>query len=145
MKPKLLLRIAAILILLHGVLHTIGFSSWKTAPDPVEQQVIQQMTGHAFPFMGATRSLGNYYDGFGYASSIALVLIAVLLWLVSDELSANTGLAKKVIMSIAFALLFWAVDECIYFFAFAAGLSFVASICSFWAGFKLMKQTAAAT
>src|SRR5258708_9501409 len=133
MKPKLLLRIAAILILVHDIGHTMGFGGWKKATDPVEQQVIQQMTGHQFPFMGATHSLGDYYEGFGYGCSIALILIAVLLWLVSAELSSNTRLAKKVIITVSFALLIWAADEMVYFFPFATGLSVVACLCSFWA------------
>src|SRR5476651_1144472 len=105
MKPKLLLRIAAILILIHGVLHTMGFSQWKQDPDPAKHEVIKQMTGQKFPFMGTSRNMGNYYDGFGYAASVALILIAVLLWVVSGGLSANPSLAKKVIVVISCALL----------------------------------------
>jgi len=142
MKPKLLLRIAAVLIFIHGALHTVGFSQWKQDPDPAKQELIKLMTGRKFPFMGTSRNVGNYYDGFGYASSIALILIAVLLWIVSGELSANPTLAKKVIVVISFALLFWATDEAIYFFPFAAGLSFVASLCGFASLPGLGKQSA---
>jgi len=140
MKPKFLLRIAAALILLHGVLHTIGFSQWKQDTDPAKQEVIKQMTGQKFPFMGTSRNVGEYYDGFGYASSIALILIAVLLWVVSGELSANPSLAKKVIVVISGALLIWATDELIYFFPFATGLTFAASLCGFGSLRGLAKQ-----
>jgi len=145
MKPKPLLRIAAILIFIHSVLHTLGFSGWKSAPDPVEQQVISQMTGHSFPFMGATHSLADYYDGFGYSCSIALFLIAVLLWIVSAELTSNTGLAKKMIIALSIALLFWGIDEMIFFFPFATSITLLACICSFWAAYLLndRKQAAA--
>ena len=143
MKPKLLLRIAAILIFIHGALHTMGFSQWKQDPDPAKQQVIKQMTGQKFPFMGTSRNMGNYYDGFGYASSIALILIAVLLWVVSGELLTNPSLAKKAIVVISFALLCWATDEVIYFFPFAAGLTLVSAICGFASLPGLAKQGAA--
>jgi hypothetical protein len=142
MKPKLLLRIAAILILIHGVLHTTGFSQWKQDPDPAKQEVIKQMTGQKFPFMGTSRNMGEYYDGFGYAGSIALFLIAVLLWVVSGELSSNTSLAKKIIIVISFSLLVWATNEWIYFFPFAAGITLVASICGFASLPGLAKQGA---
>jgi hypothetical protein len=138
MKPKLLLRIAAILILIHGVLHTMGFSQWKQ--DPARHEVIKQMTGQRFPLMGTSRNMGEYYDGFGYASSIALFLIAILFWTVSGELSSNPSLAKKVIVVISFALVVWAIDELIYFFPFAAGLSLAASICGFASLPGLAKQ-----
>ena len=143
MKPKLLLRIAAILIFIHGALHTMGFSQWKQDPDPAKQQVIKQMTGQKFPFMGTSRNMGNYYDGFGYASSIALILIAVLLWIISGELLTNPSLAKKAIVVISLALLLWATDELVYFFPFAAALTSVAALCGFASLPGLAKQGAA--
>jgi hypothetical protein len=130
MKPKLLLRIAAILIFVHGVLHTIGFTSWKDAADPVQKEVVQQMTGHKFPFMGAVHSLGDYYEGFGYGCSIALILISVLLWIASAENMAINRLAKQVVIATGIALLIWGTDELVYFFPFAAALTFVACICT---------------
>jgi len=140
MKPKILLRIAAILILIHGLLHTSGFNQWKNDPDPAKHELIKQMTGQKFPFMGSTRNMGQYYDGFGYASSIALFLIAVLLWIISGELSANPSLAKKVIVVISFALLLWAIDEMIYFFPFAVSITTAAAICGFVSLIGLRKQ-----
>jgi hypothetical protein len=140
MKPKLLLRIAAVLILIHGVLHTMGFSQWKQDPNPARHEVIKQMTGQKFPFMGTSRNMGEYYDGFGYSCSIALFLIALLLWIISGELSSNPSLAKKAIVVISFGLLLWATDEFIYFFPFAAGLTLVAAICGFGSLPGLTKQ-----
>jgi hypothetical protein len=142
MKPKLLLRIAAVLMLIHGVLHTMGFSSWKQDPDPARHEVIKQMTGQKLPFMGASHNMGEYYDGFGYASSIALFLIALLLWITSTELSANISLAKKIIWTLSFGLLFWAIDEVIYFFPFAATITSLACVCCFWSLYRLAKQSA---
>jgi hypothetical protein len=135
MNPKLLLRIAAILIFVHCVLHTIGFTSWKQPTDPLEKQIVEQMTGHKFPFMGATHSLGDYYDGFGYASSIALLLIAVTLLVVAANLSSSTALAKKMIIILGATLLLWGIDELIYFFPFAASITLAACVCTFGAFF----------
>ncbi len=140
MKPKLLLRIAAILILIHAILHTTGFSQWKDDPDPAKHEVIKQMTGQKFPLLGTTRNMGEYYDGFGYASSIALIMIAVLLWVTAGGLSTNTSLAKKVIVVISVCLLAWATDELIYFFPFAASISLAASLCGFGSLVGLAKQ-----
>jgi hypothetical protein len=143
MKPKLLLRVAALLIFIHAVLHTFGFSQWKQDPDPAKHQMIKLMTGQRFPLMGTSRNMGEYYDGFGYASSIALILIAVLFWIVSGELSAGPSLAKKVILVISCGLLLWATDEVIYFFPFAASLSSAAALCGFAALMGLAKQAKA--
>ncbi|HEY4195522.1 MAG TPA: hypothetical protein VGM63_08300 [Mucilaginibacter sp.] len=140
MKPKLLLRIAAILILIHGVLHTMGFSQWKQDTEPAKHEMIKLMTGPKFPFMGTSRNMGEYYDGFGYGVSITLLLVAILLWIVSGELSTNPSMAKKVIIVLSFALLAWGIDEIIYFFPFAVSLSLISSICGFGALAGLAKQ-----
>ena len=137
MKPKLLLHIAATLILIHGLLHTWGFSQWKQDPDPAKHEVIKQMTGQKLPFMGTSRNMGEYYDGFGYCGSIALFLIAALLLITASDLSSNTALARKVLITLGIALLFWAIDELIYFFPFAVGLTSVACICCFWSVYLL--------
>jgi hypothetical protein len=137
MSSKVLLRIAAVLMFVHCVLHTIGFSGWKA--DPARQEVIKAMTGQKLPFMGANRSMGEFYDGFGYASTIALLLITVSLWIVSGEL-ASRSLAKKMILTLAVILAFWGLDEIIYFFLFATSISWVSSLCCFWAYFRLGRQ-----
>ncbi|MGZ3945022.1 MAG: LIC_13387 family protein [Mucilaginibacter sp.] len=139
MSSKLLLRIASVLMLVHGILHTIGFNSWKTDPDPARHAVMQAMNGPRLPFMGTNRNMADYYDGFGYASTIALALIAVSLWIVSGEL-ASSSLAKKMILTLAIILAFWGIDEIIFFFPFATSMSMVSSLCCFLAFFKVNKQ-----
>jgi hypothetical protein len=70
-------------------------------PDPVYKSIVDGMTSHKFPFMGAIHTLGDYYEGFGYACSMALLLTAIVLWFVSGE---RTELAKKIIFAIGAAL-----------------------------------------
>jgi len=140
MKPKLLLRIGAILILIHGILHTTGFSQWKQDPDPAKHELIKLMTGQRYPFMGTTRNMGEYYDGFGYCSSVALFMIAILLWLTSGEVATNPSLAKKVTLVISLALVAWAVDEAIYFFPFAVSITLLAAACGFASLAQIAKQ-----
>ncbi|MBS1532051.1 MAG: hypothetical protein JSU01_17250 [Bacteroidetes bacterium] len=137
MSSKILLRIASVLMLIHCILHTIGFSSWKD--DPARKDVVKAMTGPRLPFMGSNRNMADYYDGFGYATSIALVLIAVSLWVVSTELTSRS-LAKKLILTLAIILTFWGVDEIIYFFPFAASISWLSALCTFIAYARLNKQ-----
>jgi ABC-type multidrug transport system permease subunit len=140
MTSKLLLRVAAVLIFIHCFLHTIGFTSWKQPADPLEGQIVQQMTGHKFPFMGASHSLADYYDGFGYASSIALFLIAAILFIIAADLSSNAALAKKIIITLGIGLLFWGIDELIFFFPFAAVITLTACACTFASLYLMGKQ-----
>ncbi|MFI5162544.1 MAG: hypothetical protein ACHQHN_14790 [Sphingobacteriales bacterium] len=140
MTPKILLRIASVVMFVHGVLHTIGFTSWKTDPD--KQNVIKAMNGPRFPFMGSSRNIADFYDGFGYASSIALLLIAVSLWVISDDANNGSSLAKKMTATLAVILVLWGADEIIYFFPLAAGMSWLSAICAFGAYFASDKQKA---
>jgi hypothetical protein len=126
--PKILIRIAAILMLVHLLGHTTGFSGWKKATDPAQQEVIKQMTGPRFSFMGAIHSMGDYYDGFGYGCSIGMLLFILVLWFVSGELGASPGLAKKMLLSVAVCLLAWGIDEIICFFPFAACTTLLAFV-----------------
>src|SRR6185436_4776750 len=120
MKPKLLLRIAAGLMIFHLAGHSFGHMNWKQDVNPERQEVINQMLGHQFPFMGAVRSMGDYYDGYGYASSIALTLMAVILWIVSGSLNEKSGLAFKITVTLTIALFLWSMVEFMFFFPFAA-------------------------
>ncbi|MGZ3840003.1 MAG: LIC_13387 family protein [Flavisolibacter sp.] len=140
MKPKLLLRIAAVLILFHAIGHTIGHSGWKKDTDPVKKEVIRQMTGHEFSFMGKIRSLGDYYEGFGYACSIALLLITVILWFTAQASDREPILAKKIALTIGCSMLLWGGLELYYFFPFAAAFSLLASALAFWAGLQNLQK-----
>jgi hypothetical protein len=128
MKPKLLLRIASIVMFAHDIGHTFGHLSWKETPDPAKREVVRQMTQNRFPFMGAVKSLGDYYDGYGFAASLALLLIAAILWIVSGSATQSPALARKLCLAISIILLAWGIDELVFFFPFAAAFSLLAMV-----------------
>lgn len=128
MKPKLLLRIASVVMFAHDVGHTFGHLSWKATPDPAKRAVIRQMTENRFPFMGAVRSLGDYYDGYGFAASLALLLIAAILWIVSGSATENPTLTRKLCLAVSIILLAWGIDELVFFFPFAAAFTLLAAV-----------------
>jgi hypothetical protein len=116
-------------MLIHCVLHTIGFGTWKD--DPARQNVVKAMNGPRLPFMGSSRNIADYYEGFGYASTIAMILIFVSLWLVSGDLAKGSSLAKKMTLTLGVILVLWGADEIIYFFPFAASISWLSGLCCF--------------
>ena len=65
MKAKLLLRIAAAMMLLHTIGHTMGTLTWKQAPNNAVAQVVSGMQNNHFDFMGRSSSLAGFYEGFG--------------------------------------------------------------------------------
>jgi hypothetical protein len=143
MSPKALLRFASIVILLHMAGHTIGHSSWKATSDPVKQEVINQMFGHQFAFMGATRSMGEFYDGYGWFAAIALLATGVLLWIVSDSAAESPGVSRRILIVLCLFLFAIGIEELIYFFAFAASFSLLAAVLTGLSILKLRPGTKA--
>ncbi|MCU1249971.1 MAG: hypothetical protein JWQ49_3000, partial [Edaphobacter sp.] len=64
MRTVLFLRIASVLTLIHGALHTIGGVFGGAAPG-VQQATVAVMKANEFAVMGATRSYWDFYMGFG--------------------------------------------------------------------------------
>jgi hypothetical protein len=133
MTPKLLLRISSALIFFHAILHTMGQMQWKVAASPAYAEVVTQMTGPKFPFMGAERSMGEFFDGFGITVTIALLLVGCLLWALSDIAIAYGGAGLKLLIPVVVFLILLCVIEIIYFFAFAAVVTGLAAMLSTWA------------
>ncbi len=122
MKAKLLLRIAAVLMLLHAIGHTMGALGWKKAPNNAIAQVISGMQNNHFNFMGRSSSLAGFYEGYGVSMILVLLFVSILLWL----LSASP--AKPLVMLTGLFLVGLATVEFIYFFPFAAAFSLVAGL-----------------
>ncbi|MEJ0033939.1 MAG: hypothetical protein WDO15_28035 [Bacteroidota bacterium] len=125
MTPKILLRIAAVLILIHNVGHTLGHFKWKEAPDEVNRRAIDAMTSNEFTFMGANSTYARFFDGYGYAGSLTLLLVMILLWMLSG---VQSKLSKQLTMVIGLFLVSWAIMEYLYFFPLAAGMTLIAAI-----------------
>lgn len=137
MTPKLLLRIAAAIMLIHNIPHTLGHSKWKSAPDEVNRRAIDAMTSNQFEFMGRTTSYAQFYDGYGYGGTLTLLLAMVILWILSGNQSA---LSKQLAMVTGIFLVLWAVMEYIYFFPLAAGFTIVAAILAIIASAKSPRE-----
>jgi len=131
MKSKLLLRIAAILMLLHAAGHTLGALTWDKVPDAKMNALINGMKSEHFLFMGKSMTLASFYSGYGYSLIGVLLMITTVLWL----LSAEPG--KRIILVFGLFLLFFGITELIWFFPFAAAFSLLAGILTLGAYVKL--------
>jgi hypothetical protein len=118
---------AAIIMLLHAVGHTMGVLSWKKPEGHVPPELVKQMVDQRFEFMKADSSIAEFYDGFGYASTIALLLV-FFLWVTAGITGTNAGIAKKILVPVLFFLVFLAIDELIFFFPFAASFTIISAV-----------------
>jgi hypothetical protein len=78
-KPTILLRVAAVLAFLHGVLHTIGGVFGGAAPG-AQAAALAVMKANRFDAMGASRTYWDFYFGLGLFVSIVFFVEAVVFW-----------------------------------------------------------------
>lgn len=98
------------------------------------------MTEHKFPFMGTERSMGDYYDGYGWGSTITLILLAAVLWILSG--ATDKALSPRIALTVGISLMAWCIMEFMFFFPFAAGTTLLAAICTLASVWQLRKQEA---
>ncbi|MGQ4828139.1 LIC_13387 family protein, partial [Enterococcus faecalis] len=72
MKPKILLKIASVLMLLHALGHTIGIITWQKLNSNVPNDLIQKMQETHFVFQGKDATMAKFFSGHGYAGTILL-------------------------------------------------------------------------
>ena len=87
MTARRLLRIAAILSLLHFLGHSAG-APWTPSEGGATATVIGGMKSFRFDVLGSARTYWDFYQGFGLTVSVFLLLEAALLWLLA-------GLARE--------------------------------------------------
>ena len=128
MKSKVLLRIAAGLIFIHLLGHGVGHSGWDTPADPKMQEVVTVMKSHKSEFMGATQSMADYYNGYSLILFVVYSMSIFLLWFVSGFVREQPTIAGNILYTIGTAYLIFGVIEFVYFFPFAAAMSFFAGV-----------------
>jgi divalent metal cation (Fe/Co/Zn/Cd) transporter len=77
--------------------------------------------------MGRSLTLASFFNGYGFIMIGVLLLISILLWLLSS------APVRSMILLLGLFLVFMAIMEFIYFFAFAAAFSLLAGISTLFA------------
>ena|ERR1700761_1824760 len=122
MPVKLSLRIAAAIMLLHTIGHTMGALTSNQAPNARVAAVIAGMEREHFDFMGRSASIALFYNGYGIGMILVLVLVSILLWLLS------VTPVKSMILAMGIFLVLTAINEFIYFFPLASVMSLIAGV-----------------
>jgi len=116
MKTVLFLRIAALLTLIHSVLHTVGGVFSKPVNAAAAAVAANMRT--PFPVLGVTRSYSDFYLGMGLAVTIFLTMDAALLWVLSHMAKTDGVRLRPLIFLFAFGYLASAFNSYLLFFAF---------------------------
>lgn len=139
MSAKLSLRIACILIIIHLVGHAIGHATWDSPEDSGMQNVVNAMKDHEAEFMGATRSMADYFNGYSSIMFFVYAMSISVLWTCSSAAEINRIFARKILSPIALAYVAFGVIEFMYFFAFAGAISLGAGLLTLYAVYLLSK------
>src|ERR1700723_3419756 len=118
MKATLLLRIAAVLAFLHGVLHTIGGVFGKAA-----------MEANRFTAMGVNRTYMDYLMGYGLMTTVKFLVETAVFWQLGSMAKSYGRQIRPLIMMFCVGYLASAVVAWRYFFAGPAVFEVVIALC----------------
>ena len=120
MKASMFYRIAAVLLLLFAVGHTLGFR--QSDPQWGVDALLDSMRSIHFDAQGFSRTYWDFFSAFGLFFSVFLLFAAVLAWLLGG-LPAET-LARVRSIAWALAICFVAVTALSWRYAFTAPIVF---------------------
>jgi hypothetical protein len=139
MKATLWFRIAAVVMLIFGVMHTIGFLSFR--PPSVDGMAVWNgMNQVNFTIDGSTYSYGHFYRAFGLSITAAQLFGAWVVW----TLGAMARRGDGGVQAIAWGIIAWQIVAiaiaAIYVSATPAAMSSVAVVCVVIALVRLPKE-----
>lgn len=144
MNATLLYRIAAVLLILFALGHTVGFLKFKP-PTPEGLAVRDAMNNVRFQLRGAQFSYGGFYTGFGLFATAYLLFAAFLAWHLGGLASTNPqaiGMLAWAFFTLQLASL---VLSWIYFLAPPVVLSGLIAFCTGWAAWLVRGAAAGGT
>jgi hypothetical protein len=103
MTTKLLLRIASLISLVFTAGHSLGgLQKWSPMG---ENEVLKAMTAVRFDTMGANRSYLDFFMGFGWSITVAMLLQTLLLWQLASLAHPDPARVRPMIAVFALATL----------------------------------------
>jgi hypothetical protein len=103
MTTTLLLRISAVISLLFAIGHSLGgLKRWSPMG---ENDVLKAMETVRFDTMGVNRSYLDFFMGFGWSLTVAMLLQSVLLWQLASLARSDAVQVRPMIAAFALATL----------------------------------------
>ncbi|SHN74803.1 LIC_13387 family protein [Bradyrhizobium erythrophlei] len=103
MTTTVLLRISAVISLVFALGHSLGgLKRWSPMGD---NDVLKAMETVRFDTMGANRSYLDFFMGFGWSLTVAMLLQSVLLWQLASLARTDAAQVRPMIAAFAVATL----------------------------------------
>lgn len=133
MKAKVGLRLSALFVAIHLLGHAFGHHGWDKPENEQMRSVVGTMKAYSADFMGANRSMADFYNGYSLAMFVWLGFTMGMLWIASGLIESNRKAIVKMVVPLGMAYGLLGGIELLYFFPFAAIISFCASASILWA------------
>jgi len=127
-KQSILLRIASALTLIFFAGHTYRALD-PSSRDPEEAAVFMAMQAYPFNVMGFRRTHWDFYRGFSLLFSVALLMLALLLWQIGGMAKSDAARVRPLIATLFLGYLGFTLLCGIYFFTAPAVVSAAVTIC----------------
>jgi hypothetical protein len=127
MTPKLLLRIAAFLVLFGATGHTIGHFTRKETDNPAQKAVFKAME-QKFNQFGSFRSWDDFYVGLSLEMALTLFIFMVMLWVLSGNTEKYPGLCKKLLLLLLISFAGYTIIAYFYIFTIPAVTTLLVSV-----------------
>jgi hypothetical protein len=124
-----LYRLAAVLLVIFAVLHTIGFMGFKP-PTPEGRAVLESMNQVHFLLGGKSFSYGEFYTAFGLLVTVYLFFSAYVAWCLSRAGTKDMAWALFVVQAASLVL------ACVYFSTPQISFTGVLTACTGWAALR---------
>ena len=127
MKATVFYRIAAVLLLLFAVGHTLGFR--QSDPQWKVDALVSSMQSIHFGLQGVDRTYWDFFVAAGFSVGVFYLFAAVLAWQLAGLSAATLALLRGTAW--AFAVCFAAITvlSCLYLFAIPVIFSGVVTVC----------------
>ena len=134
----ILLRIASVVFALYTAGHSFGAMIKDPGTGgPAKQAVLGAMRAYHENVMGSSRSYWDFYKGFGWLVSCALLLFAILCWQLSTLARTQPSIARPLTLTLFVISIPMTVLAYTNFFAAPAIFSTVATLLLGAAAFSL--------
>ena len=127
MKPAVLYRTAAVLLLLFALGHQFGFR--KVAPEWHADEVVRAMQSTPFTVQGFARTYWGFFSGFGFFVTAFLLFSAVLAWELGGLPAETLRALPRVLWTFAMCYVGIAVMTWAYFFVAPGMFASLIAVC----------------
>jgi hypothetical protein len=140
MKPKILLRIAALLVLFIVIGQAIGHFNGKATLSPVDKNLIGQMQQHKFNIHSSLRSWGDFYEGFSLDVSLVVIVFTVVFSMLSNIAKKHPKVCLHLLWPYLFCFIGFTLSSLCYLFIIPGIANLIICVLIVWSMLQLHKQ-----